>query len=143
MRGAGGLIALIFPPQPRSFPGRRAVKIVCRTVHALCAGVLVGAYIFEISPALRSPWLRWTVISGLLILLVDLHESGVFLLQVRGLIVICKFGVLAAPALLDELRPWWFAALLGISVLSSHAPGKIRYFVVLGGGRFKGAETKG
>jgi hypothetical protein len=119
------------------------VKILCRTAHVLCAGVLVGAYIFEISPALRSPWLHWTIVSGLLILLVDLHESGVFLFQLRGLIVIGKFGVLAAPALLGELGPWWFAALLAISVLSSHAPGKIRYFVVLWGRRFTGAETKG
>ena len=35
------------------------------------------------------------------------------------------------------------AALLTVSVVASHAPGKIRYFVPFGGRGIQGADTKG
>ena len=35
------------------------------------------------------------------------------------------------------------AALVVISVVSSHAPGKLRYLVLLGGGRITGSDSRG
>ena len=76
-------------------------------------------------------------------LLLDLHESGVFLFQVRGLVVICKIGLLAALPFLDGETGWVLGAVLMASVLSSHAPGRTRYRLLFGHRRFTGAETKG
>ena len=39
---------------------------------------------FGASPDRLTPWLFATAASGLLIVLLDLHESGAFLLQIRG-----------------------------------------------------------
>ena len=137
------LASLLFPEEPRSLPGRRGLKILFRAVHILFAGVLAGSYVFEVEAAQRAPWFSGTIASGVLILLLDLHESGVFLLQVRGLVVIGKILVLL-------LLPWfagWEAEVVGllvlISVLSSHAPSRIRYFVVVGRGRVKASRAKG
>ena len=48
---------LLFPETPRRMPGHRAIKIVLRAVHTLCAGVLVGAYLlvagFVVEPYVR------------------------------------------------------------------------------------------
>ena len=119
------------------------MKILLRAVHVLSAGILTGLYVFEAGDALRDQWLMGTIGSGALILLLDLHESGVFLLQVRGLVVIGKIAFLAALPLADAAAGWILAALLVASVLSSHAPSTIRYVVLLGRDRFKGGETKG
>jgi hypothetical protein len=141
--GASGLLALIFPPEPRSFPGRRAVKMLLRAAHVLCTGILAGGVILGAAAALQEPWLFASIGTGLLILGLDLHESGVFLLQVRGLVVTAKIAVLAAWPLFEGYHGWVLAALIAMSVLVSHATSKIRYFVVLGRGRLRGAETKG
>jgi hypothetical protein len=137
------VLSLLFPPEPRRLPGRRAIKVLLRAVHVLCAGILTGAYVLAAGEALRDPWLLATIASGLLILLLDLHESGVFLLQMRGLFMIGKIAFLAALPLLDGQPDWILATVLVASVLSSHAPSTFRHVVPFGRGRFKGAETKG
>lgn len=133
---------LLFPPEPRSFRGRRGLKILFRAVHVLCAGVLTGAYLLDVG-ASRRGWLTATVASGTAILLLDLYESGVFLLQLRGLVVAGKIAVLVALPHFEKHAGWVLAALVVVSSLTSHAPGRVRYFLVLGGGKFRGAETKG
>jgi len=139
-RVARALRAWLFPEPPREFPGRRFLKIVLRAIHVLFAGVLVGAYAFSVES--RGTWLAGTIASGVLLLLLDLHESGAFLLQVRGLVVVLKIGLVAALPWLDPWQPWALGFLVVLSVLSSHAPARIRYRVVVGS-RVRGAETRG
>jgi hypothetical protein len=135
---------LIFPREPRSFPGRRGLKILLRAVHVLCAGVLTGGYVLGVSTQTTTPWLTATLVSGTVILLLDLLESGVFLLQLRGWIVLAKIGTLATLPWLGALpAAWLLGAMMLFSVLSSHAPSRARYFIPLGGKGLKGACTKG
>ncbi len=137
------LAKLMFPAEPRSFPGRRGVKVLLRALHVLCTGFLTGAYLFEAGPPARAAWWAASMVTGLAILLLDLHESGVFLLQVRGIWVLAKIAALAALPLLPGREIWMLSGLVVVSVVISHAPGKLRYFVIVGGGRLHGAETKG
>jgi len=137
-----GFVEFLFPVPPRSFPGRRGLKIAFRASHVLCAGILTGAYLFDVGVELRGPWLTATIVTGFLILGLDLHESGVFLLQIRGMVVATKLVLLVTLPLFG--RPGWvLAALVLTSVVFSHAPSKVRYFVPFGGRRFTGARTKG
>ena len=137
------LRTLLFPPLPRSLPGRRAIKMLLRAIHVPCAGILTAAYLFDAGASARTVWMIGTVVSGVLILLLDLHESGVFLLQMRGLVVFGKIALLALLPLFEAYRVPVLVGLLGISVLSSHAPSGIRYHLAFGKDRFKGATTKG
>ncbi len=115
-----------------------------RAVHVLCAGVLTGAYVLDVATARPDPWVMATLISGAAILLLDLHETGIFLLQMRGWFVIAKLGAVAlVPRIEPTAAAWLLGALVVGSVLSSHAPSRVRYFIPFGGGRFKGATTKG
>jgi hypothetical protein len=151
--GAGGLDegpgprtwfgALLFPREPRSFPGRRVVKISLRAAHVLCSGVAVGTLWLDVADPLRSQWIASAAITGLAMLALDLHETGVFLVQARGLIVLIKVGLLGALRWLGPWQGWAMAALMVLSVISSHASSRFRYFVVFGRGGLKGAETKG
>jgi hypothetical protein len=130
--------SFLFPDPPRGFPGRRAVKILLRGTHVLCASLCLGAYAFD--AAGRGTWLLAAIVTGLLLLALDLHESAAFLLEVRGLVVL---GKIAALAFLPEGGAWLLGAVVLVSVVSSHAPGGIRHRVVLGRGRVQAAQTRG
>jgi len=136
-----GLRALLFPETPRAFPGRRSLKMALRAGHVLCAGIVTGAYVLNAGDAACRGWLWATFGSGSAILLLDLHESGAFLLQFRGAVVLAKLALVALLPLLAPHEAWVLAALVVVSVVSSHAPAKLRYRVLAG--RVTGAETKG
>jgi len=133
-------VSFFFPEVPRAFPGRRGLKILLRATHVLCAGILVGGYVFGGD---AGPWLWATIVSGLAILLLDLHESAAFLLQLRGLIVVGKIATVGALPWFHGSEVWVFGALVVVSVLSSHAPASFRHRVVIGAGRIRGPVSRG
>jgi hypothetical protein len=137
------LKTFLFPLRPRELPGRRLLKVTLRSAHVLTAAGLVGAHVFAVEAGRAEPWLWAALLSGALILMLDLHESAAVLLQVRGLVVIAKLAVLAALPHLGHRATWMLAAVVVLSVLSSHAPGRVRYFLVLGRSRITGADSKG
>lgn len=134
---------LLFPDEPRPLPGRRGLKIVLRAGHALCAALLLGAVVYGAEPdAVRAAW-HWTIVSGATLLLLDLHETGVFLVQVRGLLVMTKVLVVVSLPALGDARAGVLFAVFVLSVLSSHAPASIRYRVVYGAKTLRGSSSKG
>jgi hypothetical protein len=138
-----GLWALLFPDRPRELRGRRAFKIVLRAAHVLCAGILVGSYMFDVEASLKTTWLLATVGSGVLILFLDLHESAAFLFQVRGLVIAIKIGLVATLPLFDPYQAWVLALVVVGSVMSSHAPSKVRYFMLVLRDKVQAGQSKG
>jgi hypothetical protein len=134
---------LLFPDPPRDFPCRRALKITLRAVHVLAAGVFTGGRILEAQPELQVPWLVATLITGGLVLALDLHESAAFLAQVRGLVVLGKLIALALILSIDGNHGWACGLLVAASVIFSHAPSSLRYFVLIGRGRIRGSTSRG
>ena len=137
------LFSLLSPDPPRAFPGRRGVKVALRAVHVLCAGVLAGAWIAGAGAEARATWLLAAVTSGGALLAVDLHESAVFLVQVRGLVLLGKLAALGLALSLPAAAPWILAGLVLASVLSSHAPSRVRYRLLVGRGRLAPSRSKG
>lgn len=134
---------LLIPPEPRRFPGQRWVKICARSLHVVLSGIFVGALVFEVEPELRLPWFLATMLSGLLMMCVDLYESGAFLLQLRGVIVVTKLVLLGLLPQFGAAGVWVLAAVAFFSVISSHATSGFRYYLIWGRGRIKAAESKG
>jgi hypothetical protein len=136
-------VSLLFPEEPRAFKGRREVKIALRAVHVLCAGVLTGAYLLGAEHAAKIAWLWATVATGSAILLVDLHETAVFLVQTRGFVVMGKIVTVALLPQLGEGAGIALVILVIVSVIVSHAPGAVRYRIWVARDRLTGSETKG
>ncbi|MHC4448617.1 MAG: hypothetical protein ACYS0E_00570 [Planctomycetota bacterium] len=134
---------VFFPCEPRPLRGRRGIKIGLRAIHVVFAAGFLGAYIFGASHDARLPWAIGVAVSGGVFLLLDLHESAAFLLQVRGAVVLTKITLLAALPLLPGCESWVLGALLCLSVLSSHAPAAVRYRMLLGGETIRGSESSG
>ena len=143
MRRRDGRCTILFPDRPRRFRGQRTIKILLRAAHVLCVALLLGAWAFPATAADRAAALAWTAGSGGCLLLLDLHATAAFLVQVRGLVLLGKLAGLGVLPFLDRGQLALLGVLLVVSVVSSHAPARLRYQVVFGRGRIRGAETPG
>jgi len=139
----GPVFRFLIPPEPRRYSGQRLVKVMARSAHVVLAGVYLGAFVFEVDPESRWPWFLATLLSGVLMICLDLFESGAFLLQSRGLVVAVKLLLLAFLPVFGSAGVWVLAGVAFFSVISSHASSGWRYYLIWGRGRIKGAETKG
>jgi hypothetical protein len=139
----GPIFRFLIPPEPRRYPGQRWVKMSARSAHVALSGIYLGALVFQIEPALREPWFLAAMFSGLVMFCLDLVESGAFLLQLRGVVLVGKLLLLAFVPALGSVAVWLVAFVAFVSVISSHASSKFRYFLVWGRGRIKAAETRG
>ena len=125
-----GLFALLFPATPRGFPGLRMVRMTLRALHILVTGTLVGGHIFAQSKETLWPWLIAVVISGGLLLALDLYASFAVLCQVHGLLVLIKCLLLVLVVPLWDVRLVLLLLALAIGVYGSHMSGRIRHHVL-------------
>lgn len=122
-----GWLRLFFPEQLRNFPLRRGVRIGLRTIHILMTGVLLGGHVFNQPIELLEPWLIGAVISGILLLLTDLHASVAILLEFRGLVAVVKLTMVCLVPVFWEQRVLVLMVVLAIGAISSHMSGKVRH----------------
>lgn len=109
---------------------RRWSKISLRTLHIIAVAGVGGGILFGLD---QGQWLHYwwlSVVSGVLLVLIDALANPVWLIQVRGLSVYIKLVLLVC---LWKFPAWDIAILLAIIVLSaviSHAPSKLRYYSI-------------
>ena len=135
------LHTLLFPETERSFTGERGLRIGLRTVHIASMGILLGGHFFDMSAQQLHGPLIWTVLSGLGFMLMEMYKSLDWLFQVRGIITILKILLLLGVPLFWEFRVLILLAVVVIGSISSHMPGRFRYYSMLTGSL--GAERKG
>jgi hypothetical protein len=131
------LARLLFPPEPRGFPGRRTLRALLRAAHTLAGGVLLGAHVFGLPGAGATPWLAATLASGLAFLAIDLHASCAILLEFRGLLVLVKLALTGLVGLFPEHAVALLGTVLVAGSIGSHLPGRIRHHVWWPGAQVK------
>jgi hypothetical protein len=142
--GAAGSISLFqperlkmaftfFPSPQRNFTGQRWVRISLRTVHLIAMAFLVGGTA-QGYPPLEQPAALWaTLISGLLFIALEIFNTGVWLFQLKGLAVIVKVLLLGAAIAAPGSALGLMVIAIIIGGISSHMPGKYRYYSLLHG----------
>ena len=109
---------------------KRWIKISLRTLHLLSVAGVGGGILFGLE---KSLWLEYwwlAMVSGALMMLIDVISNPVWLVQVRGITVFVKLVLLI---LMVKFPAWDSALLMLIIIMSSvisHAPGKLRYYSV-------------
>jgi hypothetical protein len=99
-----------------------------RTWHLLAMGWLLGGTATGLAFAEQQAALWHTFASGAVFVALELYASCVFLLQLKGIAVIVKLLLLgAAVAASGSPLPYLVAAVV-IGGISSHMPGKYRYY---------------
>ena len=71
-----------------------------------------------------------TVVSGMAMMLIEIWSDGVWLIQLRGIGTLLKLGLLAMTFIVG-LQPAILLSVIIIAGLISHAPAKVRYFMLV------------
>lgn len=114
---------------PRSFKGQRWVNIILRTLHLFGIAGSGAAFLYQLPSSDWLPYMILTVITGVLMMLLETWSYPAWLLQLRGLSMILKIIILVFGS-------WFFASplillcVILISGLIAHAPGKVRYYIL-------------
>ena len=132
----------LFPEEPRDFPFRRALRTVLRAAHIFSSGTLLGGTLFDVPPNALTPWLHSSLLSGMALLLTDLHASLAILFEVRGLAALLKLILLCGTSLVPSATLPLLIATLVIGTVSSHMPGRYRHKMLFGR-QFKPDRRKG
>jgi len=126
---------LLIPPQPRTFPGERWVNITLRCLHLVGVAGIGGGFLFDLEPARWPAFWHLTLASGVLLTLLYLWGSALWLVQLKGLAIVLKVLLLAVAIGVPAWRGEVFILVIVLSGLIAHAPGEVRGFRPVPGGR--------
>lgn len=118
----------LFPVTSRSFPGMRWLNIFLRTLHLIGVAGLGGAYLYEAPRLLWEPYLWLSMLSGFALVAVSVYSNGIWLIQLRGLLILFKLLLLGLLLFLPAMKLELGIAVIIISSVISHAPGNLRYY---------------
>ena len=124
---------LFFPKPLRNFPGARWVRIGLRTWHLIAMGYVLGGVALGTPFADLAGPLWATLVSGLLFVGVELYTSCIFLLQLKGWAVLAKVLLLGAAVAAPAHAEAYLVVAVIIGGISSHMPGRFRYYSVVHG----------
>jgi hypothetical protein len=107
----------------------RWLRISLRSVHLTAVSVWLGASVYAPDTASLPEWLALVVVSGVLLVGTDLRDGLGVLREVRGAAILVKLALLAALPLLSTRLPL-LLAVVALSAVVSHMPGRYRYWVL-------------
>ncbi|MBQ74945.1 MAG: hypothetical protein CMQ20_07965 [Gammaproteobacteria bacterium] len=135
--------SLLFPKEPRTFPYRRVCMMTMRVAHILTSGVLFGGLVFDQAPASLMPWLWGAVLSGTIILAIDMHASCAILCEVRGVAIAIKMTLLMLVNVFWEQGILLLTIIMIVGVFSSHMSRKYRHRLIFFSDRIVTDERRG
>ena len=109
---------------------KRWTKIGLRTLHLLAVAGVGGGVLFGLDPVV---WLNYwwlALASGGLLILIDSVANPLWIVQVRGLVIVVKLLLLALLGRYPAFDGLLLVIVIIISTVIAHAPGKIRYYSV-------------
>ena len=107
---------------------RRLSKVIIRTLHLVgIAGLFGNAMIGSYEPV----YLILTVVSGGVLVLMDVWSGLIWFVQLRGLALYLKLLLLLPIHFYPDAAVPCLIAVIALSGFMSHAPSWIRYFSVL------------
>jgi len=118
---------------PRPLAGVRALRTTLRTLHLLAFGALYGGHMYGVEPS-RLLWaLLATLLTGGAFMALEMYRTPLWFAQIRGIATIIKIGLVITVGLYWSLRLWLLTAAVIIGSVTSHMPGRYRYYSLLHG----------
>ena len=127
----GAWRAALFPAEPRKLPWGRPLQVGLRTVHIVAMGMVLGGLGLGGTHDKLLPWILATLLSGALLLAVDLWKSGLFLVEGAGVAVLLKLSLLGLGNLFPAARLEWYLAATAVASIGSHMVSPWRHFSFL------------
>ena len=107
---------------------KRWTKISLRTLHLLAVAGVGGGILFGLEKDLWINYWWLALVSGVLMMAIDIVSNPVWIVQVRGLVIFLKLILLAFLGSNPSLDGWLLAVIIIMSGIISHAPGQLRYY---------------
>lgn len=136
-----GIKQLLFPEASRALPGKRYISLTLRGLHLVGVAGVAGLFIYQL------PFEQWRIygllalVTGVLMMAMEIWGDGVWLFQLRGQAVLLKLLLLAAALVWPATAALNFILIILLSAFFSHAPGKIRYYSIWHGQVVKALRT--
>jgi len=109
---------------------KRWTKISLRTLHLLAVAGVGGGILFGLAKDLWINYWWLALVSGVLMMVIDIISNPVWVVQVRGLVIFLKLILLALLGSNPTLDSLLLIIIIVISAVISHAPGKLRYYSI-------------
>ena len=125
--------ALLSPEQPRLLPGHRWIKIGLRSIHLVGVAGLGAGYLYSGDDATWRIYLYLTLVSGVLLTVLEIWSNPAWLTQVRGQAIMLKLLLLALTLDFPDGRAALLIMVVLISGIVAHAPHKVRHYSLIHG----------
>lgn len=102
-----------------------------RTVHIAAMALVLGGVAWNVPEERLHLSVVLTVVSGVLLLAIELARSGVFLYQGAGVAAIVKLALLGLGQLLPESRLTFYVAATVVGSVGSHMTRHWRHYSLL------------
>lgn len=119
---------VLFPAEPRYLPGNRWLNVFLRTLHLVGIAGIGGGYFYVAQDETWHLFQDLCLISGTLLALLFIYSSGIWLLQLRGLVILFKLLLFYTIFLWPSLGVALLILILILSGWIAHAPARIRYY---------------
>jgi hypothetical protein len=126
----------------RPIPYVRPIRTTLRTAHLAAFAVLYGGHWHGVAAAQLVPALVATVATGGALVALEMYRTPAWPLQTRGIATLVKVVLVAAVAVAWQARLSLLTAALVIGGVTSHMPGRFRYYSLLHG-RVIGSSERG
>jgi hypothetical protein len=107
---------------------KRWTKIGLRTLHLVAVAGVGGGILFGLEKDLWNNYWWLALVSGVLMMLIDIVSNPVWVVQVRGLVIFLKLVLLAFLGSATDLDRFLLILIIVISAVISHAPSTLRYY---------------
>jgi hypothetical protein len=111
----------------------RGLRTSLRTAHVLAFSALYGGHVYDVSAERLVSALIATLATGGAFMALEIYSAPVWLVQVRGVATLVKLALVASVAALWDWSVFLLTVVTAIGVVTSHMPGRYRYFSLLHG----------
>jgi hypothetical protein len=109
-------------------PWARPAQVLLRTAHIMAMALLLGGLALGAGYERLKASIAATILSGLLLLLLDLAKGSTALTQGSGAAVLLKLMLLGLGCLFPRARFEWYLAATAVASIGAHMPGRWRHF---------------
>lgn len=104
------------------------MNIGLRTLHLIGIAGLGGAWFYQVSEVMWRPYLWLALLSGMAMVILAVWSNGVWLLQLRGLVIVFKLILLWLILWMPGYSWPLGMMVIVLSSVIAHAPGNLRYY---------------
>lgn len=116
----------LLPP----YPGKRWLRVISRSLHILGVVGCGGGILYGLAPVHWWFWWQLAMVTGFILILTDVLASLIWLIQLRGVIILAKLPLLAAIGYFPEYAPGLLIVIVLLSGVIAHASGDVRYYSI-------------